>query len=131
MNCEKVTEQCVKFIHDKVTELNRKNNLLRAKYENDAKYARLHKRIMERHTILNRETEIFDTLSDIKKQADERVLINTKMLDNEGYFGQLMIQLVVGSFDKMKVKLEPNSAHYINNLLVKEYMGEYQGAQAW
>jgi len=42
-----------------------------------------------------------------------------------------MIQLVVGSFDKMKVKLEPDSARYINNLLVKEYLGEYQGMQAW
>lgn len=118
-------------IHDKVAELNRKNNLLRAKYQNDPKYTRLHKRILERRDISKRESEIYETLSEIKKQADERVLINTKMLDNEGYFGQLLIQLVVGSFDKMKVKLEPDSARYINNLLVREYMSEYQGAQVW
>jgi type I restriction enzyme R subunit len=38
-------------IYDKVTELNRKNNLLKAKYENDAKYARMHKRILEKGNI--------------------------------------------------------------------------------
>lgn len=118
-------------IHDKVTELNRKNNLLRAKYQNDKKYARLHKRIVEQRNISKRESEIYDTLSDIKNQADERVLINRNMLNNEGYFGQLMTQIVVGSFDKLKVKLEPDSARYINNLLVKEYVSEYQGSQAW
>ena len=33
---------------DKITELNRKNSLLKAKYENDAKYARTHKRVLEK-----------------------------------------------------------------------------------
>ena len=33
-------------IYDKITELNRRNNLLKAKYANDAKYARTHKRIL-------------------------------------------------------------------------------------
>ncbi len=121
----------LRLIHEKVTELNRRNNLLRVKYQNDAKYARIHKRILERRNISKRESEIYETLSDIKKQADDRVLINTRMLGNEGYFGQLMMQTVVGSFEKMKVKLEPDSARYINNLVVKEYMSEYQGAQAW
>ena len=75
-------------IYDKVTELNRKNNLLKAKYENDAKYARMHKRILEKGNISKRESEICETLLDIKKQADDKVLINTKLLENESYFDQ-------------------------------------------
>src|SRR5690606_25625154 len=35
-------------IYDKAKELERKNQLLKAKYENDEKYARLHKRLMEK-----------------------------------------------------------------------------------
>ncbi|HNB53493.1 MAG TPA: type I restriction endonuclease, partial [Anaerolineales bacterium] len=35
-------------IYDRVTELNRKNNLLKAKYAHDVKYARTHKRILEK-----------------------------------------------------------------------------------
>lgn len=117
-------------IFDKVTELNRKNNLLKAKYENDAKYARMHKRILEKGNISKRESEICETLFDIKKHVDEKVLINTKLLDNESYFEKMMIPMVIGSFDKLKIELEPESAKYINNCLVKEYINEYQGVSA-
>jgi hypothetical protein len=34
---------------------------------------------------------------------------------------------LTGSFDKIKVPLEPDSAKFINNLLVREYINEYQG----
>lgn len=118
-------------IYDKVTELNRKNNLLKAKYENDAKYARMHKRILEKGNISKRESEICETLLDIKKQVDEKVLINTQMLNNESYFDKLLIQMVIGSFGKNKIELDPESARYINTFLVKEYMNEYQGNRTW
>jgi len=118
-------------IYDKVTELNRKNNLLKAKYENDAKYARMHKRIVEKGNISKRESEICETLMDIKKQVDDKVLLNTQMLNNESYFDKLMIQMVIGSFSKSKIDLDPESAKYINSCLVKEYINEYQGKYAW
>ncbi|MCG9879640.1 MAG: DEAD/DEAH box helicase family protein [Bacteroidia bacterium] len=118
-------------IYDKVTELNRKNNLLKAKYENDAKYARMHKRILEKGNVSKRESEICDTLIDIKKQVDEKVLINTQMLNNESYFDKLLIPMVIGSFGKNKIELDPATAKYINTCLVKEYMNEYQGNKAW
>jgi type I restriction enzyme R subunit len=118
-------------INDRVTELNRRNNLLKAKYENDAKYARMHKRIVEKGNVSNKESEICQTLLDIKKQADEKVLINTKLLNNESYFEQLMIQLVIKSFLNSKIKLEPEAAKYINNCLVKEYINEFQGINIW
>ena len=114
-------------IYDKVTELNRKNNLLKAKYENDVKYARMHKRILEKGNISKRESEICETLLDIKKQADDRILINTKILNNEGYFDKLLIQMVIHSFGKNNIELDPESAKYINSCLVKEYMNEYTG----
>ena len=119
------------MIYDKVTELNRKNNLLKAKYENDAKYARLHKRIFEKGNVSQRESEVCETLLDIKKQADEKVLINTRLLNNESYFEQLMIRMVIDGFGKTKINLEPESARYINNCLVREYINEYQGIYTW
>jgi type I restriction enzyme R subunit len=115
-------------IFDKVTELNRKNNLLKAKYEYDAKYACLHKRIMERGNISKKESELGETLLDIKKQTDNKVLINNKILDNESYFNKMVIQMVVNSFSNNKIELDPDSARYINNCLVKEYMNEYNGS---
>jgi type I restriction enzyme, R subunit len=114
-------------IYQKVLELNRKNSLLRVKYENDAKYARLHKRIVERGGISKRESEVQEVLLDIKQRTDEKVLLNTNLLSNDGFFSGLVMQLLVKSFDKIKVPLEPDSARFINNLLVREYTNEFQG----
>ena len=136
-NLDEVTQDDMKSnigslqqIYTKVTELNRKNNLLRAKYANDAKYARMHKRILEKGNISKRESEICETLMDIKRQVDDKVLINTQMLNNESYFEKLLIQTVIGSFGKNKIELDPESAKYINGFLVREYMNEYSGKYA-
>jgi len=133
-NLDEVTQEEMKTnitsleqIYDKVNELNRQNNLLKAKYENDAKYARVHKRVMEKGNVTKRESEIHETLLDIKTRTDEKVLLNMKLLENEGYFSQQLIQLVIGAFDKIKVALDPDSAKFINSLLVREYINEYQG----
>ncbi|PKN89436.1 MAG: restriction endonuclease subunit R [Deltaproteobacteria bacterium HGW-Deltaproteobacteria-1] len=118
-------------IYDRVSELNRKNNLLKAKYENDAKYARIHKRILEKGTITKKESTIHETLMDIKKQTDDIVLLNTKVLENESYFAHRLMPIVIDGFNKVRVELEPDSARYINTCVAKEYMNEYQGASAW
>lgn len=137
-NLDEITQDDMKHnigalqqIYDSVTELNRKNNLLKAKYENDAKYARMHKRILEKGNISKRESEICETLLDIKKQADDKVLINNRLLQNDSYFDSLLIQMVIGSFGKSKINLDPPSAKYINTCLVKEYMNEYKGQPRW
>lgn len=114
-------------IFEKVTELNRKNNLLKAKYESDAKYARVHKRILEKGSTAKNETALHTALTDIKKQTDEKVLNNQRMLSNESYFTGLSMQTVIQNFEKADIELEPDSARYINSLIVKEYMKEFQG----
>ena len=118
-------------IYDKITELNRKNSLLKAKYENDIKYARIHKRIIEKGTISKRESEICDTLLEIKRHADENVLKNNNLLNNENYFDKLMMRMVINSFAKNNIKLEPESAKYINSCVVKEYINEFLGISTW
>lgn len=117
-------------IFDRVTELNRKNNLLKAKYENDAKYARIHKRILEKGTVSKKESAIYETLMDVKKQTDEKVLINTRLLQNEGYFTSLLMPMVIDGFEKVKIDLDTDAAKFINTCVAKEYMNEYQGVFA-
>ena len=114
-------------IYDKVTELNRKNNLLKAKYENDAKYARTHKRLVERGNVSKRESVIYETLMEIKHLVDDKVLINTRLLDSEAFFRGIVMNDVIKSFGKTGVKLDAESAKYVNNCLVEEYRSEYLG----
>jgi type I restriction enzyme R subunit len=118
----------LRLIYDKVGELNRKNNLLKAKYDNDAKYARIHKRIKENGGVTARESELFEALRDIKTEADLQVLLNTKLMQNESYFEAQMIRLVIDQFkNKNKINLDAPASKYINQLVVKEYTNEFYG----
>lgn len=133
-NLDEITQEemtqnigALQSIYERIIELNRRNNLLKAKYENDEKYARLHKRIIEKGNISDKESLIHEALMEIKNQADEKVLINSKMLDNEGYFNQFMSPLVLNGFENHKMNLDPEAAKYINGYVVNEYVNEYNG----
>lgn len=118
-------------IFDKVTELNRRNSLLQAKYGNDAKYARIHKRLVEKGSVSQRESAIHATLLDIKKKADDQVLLNAKVLENEAYFDKLLMPMVIGGFQKAKIDLDAETAYYINSCVTQEYLNEYRGVTTW
>ena len=75
-------------VYGKAVELQRKNSLLQAKYENDEKYARLHKRLMEKDPLTESESKLFEALSNLKHDVDSEILRNTKMMDNEGFVEQ-------------------------------------------
>jgi type I restriction enzyme R subunit len=117
-------------IHDQVKELNRQNNQLRAKYRGDAKYTRIHKRLQERgalgSSVTQTERKLFEALSGVKAQADEQVLQNTQLLDNESYFQRMMQPLVIGEFSTLQhINLTPDATRTINQLVVAEYMNEF------
>ena len=124
-------------IHDRVKELNRQNNQLRQKYLGDAKYTRIHKRLQERQQnqsdISESERKIFEALAGVKQDADEQVLNNSQVLDNESYFERQMMPLVIGRFMKQQnIKLNADASRYINHLVVEEYLKEFNtGSQAW
>lgn len=123
-------------IHDRIKELNRQNNQLRQKYLGDAKYTRIHKRLQERQQsqsdISESERKIFEALAGVKQDADEQVLNNSQVLDNESYFERQMMPLVIGRFMKeQNIKLNADASRYINHLVVAEYLKEFNtGSQA-
>jgi type I restriction enzyme R subunit len=114
-------------IYDKIKELNRQNKLLRDKYDNDVKYVRIHKRILEGQKLSLNERKICEALLGIKVIADGFVLQNTKILNNEVYFSKEMVRLLIGQFTEQKIDLNAETSNYINNLVVKEYMNEFNG----
>lgn len=115
-------------IYQRIKELNRQNNLLKDKYNSDPKYARIHKRLVEKGTISKKESEIYDALQSVKNDADLQVLQNTRLLNNESYFSTQMMGLVIEQFkNKNKIDLNADSSKYINNLVVNEYINEFYG----
>ncbi|PRA52555.1 MULTISPECIES: type I restriction endonuclease subunit R [Pseudomonas] len=124
-------------IHDQVKELNRQNNQLRAKYQGDAKYTRIHKRLQERGGLTQTERRLFEALSGVKQAADEQVLQNTQLVNNESYFEGMMMPLVIGEFQiRQRIQLTPDASRAINQLVVAEYINEFAsgtrtGTRTW
>jgi type I restriction enzyme, R subunit len=114
-------------IYDKVTELNRKNNLLLDKYNRDSKYVRVHKRTFERSGATLRESQIFHALIGVKSTVDGQLAANQNLLNNDGFFKGYVDREVVYNFDPIKPDLDVETADYITERLVDEYLKEYSG----
>ena len=118
-------------IYERAREDDRKNRLLRAKYANDAKYARIHKRLMEKQDPTDDEIKLFEALNDLKKEADEQILNNSQLLVNEAYIEKLMAKQIFEQFKKKhNLPLDAESTRFINKLVVKEYLNEFNGVAA-
>jgi len=118
-------------IYTKAKELERKNQLLRAKYSNDEKYARLHKRLMEKDPLTNSESKLFEVLSGLKKEVDAKILQNAQILENESFVERMMMRLVIDQFNnKHNLSLDVETSERINSMIVKEYMNEFLGRAA-
>ncbi|MFA0960241.1 type I restriction endonuclease subunit R [Roseivirga sp. BDSF3-8] len=118
-------------IYERAKEKNRQNELLKAKYEQDEKYARLHKRLVEKYPLTDREYKLVEALKDLKTEIDDKVLRNAHMLNNESYVEKEVMALLVAQFKKKhNLQLDAQTAQKINTLIVKEYLNEYKGTAA-
>lgn len=118
----------LKAIYDKVRELNRQNDLLKVKYQHDEKYVRVHKRLKENNTVTMKDTELYDALQVLKKNTDEELLNNKHLVENESYFQEWMLQLLVKELKReKKINLDFETAEAVNTLLVNEYLNQYNG----
>ena len=117
-------------IYTKAKELERKNELIKAKYENDAKYARIHKRLMEKDPLTDSEQKLFEVLSELKTEIDNHILQNSKILENENYVDKMISRLVIVEFKKKNIPLDLDNSKRIINLVTKEYTNEYHGRTA-
>lgn len=118
-------------IYERVLELNRLNEQLKAKYHHDAKYVRIHKRLMESQLFSAKERLIHEALLAVKADADSLVLKNTAVMNHDEYFYGQMIKLVITQFKTNRnFPLNTDASRYINQLVVNEYLREYQGLVA-
>lgn len=114
-------------IYDKAKELNRKNALLKAKYENDEKYTRIHKRLTEKGTLNAKESQLHRALMQVKQQVDEKLINQDDLRKNEPYFKRYLLQLVVQEFKKNEnIPLDYATTETINNMIANEYLQQYQ-----
>ena len=123
--------EILKGIHSRGRELERNNQLLRAKYANDEKYARLHKRLLEKGEPTDNERKLFEALSALKIEADARISQNALILTNEAFAKVEMNRLIFDQFNnKHHLPLTAEITQFINALVMKEYLAEFKGHHA-
>tara|TARA_R110002051_G_scaffold7053_3_gene33260 strand:- start:10254 stop:13331 length:3078 start_codon:yes stop_codon:yes gene_type:complete len=118
-------------IHERIKELNRRNDLLKDKYKGDPKYARVQKRLLEAGKPSKLKTVIIEALQKIKEQTDLAVLTRNDSLNNESYFASQVARLVFAEFQKnLDTKMDVPTTKFITQLIVDEYLNEYHGKSA-
>ena len=118
----------LKNIHDKVKELNRLNNNLKDKYQNDEKYVRIHNRLTENEGLGVQESKLYEALIKVKEKTDEQILKNQNILSNTAFFEKNLMQNVVKEFvQTQNIKLDFKTTQKINYLIVNEYQQQYNG----
>ena len=113
-------------IYSRIAELNRKDALVAAKYNNDSKYVRLHKEFI-RMGLSKNEKKVFDVLMAIKTDTDEKLVNANILVSNEAFFESYIQQQVVLKFKENDIKLNPDVAKQIKSAIVKEYVNESEG----
>lgn len=118
----------LKSIHEKIKELNRRNELLKDKYNGDPKYARVQKRLIEAGRPSKIKTAIIEALQKVKEQTDIAVLDRNDSMHNESYFGRIVAKLVLNEFKKtIDTNMDFETVEFIRDLIVEEYLNEYHG----
>lgn len=113
-------------IYDEAKELNRKNALLKAKYSNDEKYVRIHKRLTEKGTLNAKEMQLHRALMLVKNEVDNKLESQEDYLSNEALFDRYLVKLVAQQFVvNGKIDLDTDTRQNISTLIGKEYFQLY------
>ena len=113
-------------IYDEAKELNRKNTLLKAKYSNDEKYARIHKRLTEKGVLSAKEMQLHRALMQVKRDVDNKLEGQEDYLSNEALFDRYLVKLVAQQFViNEKLDLDTDTRQNISMLIGKEYFQLY------
>lgn len=116
----------LKSIYEQANALNIKDAQLATKYENDTKFARIHKRIRDNNlNLLQSEFALQAVLLNIKHRTDKTVLNNQALLNKEDYFSETTKRTIIETLEESGIQ-DLNVVRFINTTLVNEYF--YQRA---
>lgn len=114
----------LKNIYEQANALNNKDAQLAAKYENDIKFAKIHKRIKENHmNVLNTDVALHEVLLIIKHKTDATVINNQALLSNQDYFAEATKRTIIETLEDKGIR-NLEVVRFISLTLVNEYFYE-------
>ncbi|MBR3206856.1 MAG: hypothetical protein IKF58_10655, partial [Bacillus sp. (in: Bacteria)] len=119
----------------KLNELQKRNKALMRKYNDDAKFARVHKRIREENERRRKEgrapivsefdESIMEVLLSIKADVDQKVYDRNDILKKDAYFEQTVMTQVKIGMDKLSLKSAREDRVFIQTRIASQYLSQY------
>ena len=115
----------------KIREINRRNNILKKKYQGDERFVRIHKRIEEENEkrekplISKTEYGIAESLSKMKREIDNRIYLDINTIANENSFKRDTLAMIGHQLVDLGIKASLPDRKFINNLIANEYINQY------
>ena len=103
---------------------NLRDQMLCAKYQNDVKYMRTHKRIKATPPPIGSDPVIFDVLMGIKVAVDQMVLKNQRMMDHQAYFTREIMPEIIQSCRNRGVQPTASQVKFMEGCISSEYFAE-------
>jgi type I restriction enzyme R subunit len=122
----------------KLADLQRRNNNLMKKYNGDAKFAVVHKRIREENLkrkennqkpiVSAHDEPILEALLVIKSKIDQKVYDKNDILKKDAYFEETVMSLIIDGMDKINIDAEMEDYQFIQTRISKQYLDQYHAA---
>ena len=120
----------------KLEELKRKNKNLMNKYNGDAKFARVHKRIMEANKertangeqpiVSGYDQDVVDILVSIKADVDQKVYDRNDILKKDDYFEKTVMVEISNGMDKLNIANTRADRRILTYWIMLQYMNQYR-----
>ena len=120
---------------DELDELQKKNTVLLRKYNGDAKFARVHKRIREENLarkaankqpiVSEYDMSIMNVLLSIKSDIDQKVYDRNDILKKDAYFERTVMTQIKAGIDKLGIASAREDRVFIQSRITKQYLDQY------
>lgn len=115
--------------------MQKKNTVLLRKYNGDAKFARVHKRIREENLarkaankqpiVSEYDMSIMNVLLSIKSDIDQKVYDRNDILKKDAYFERTVMTQIKAGIDKLGIASAREDRVFIQSRITKQYLDQY------
>ena len=116
--------QNLERIRKAAAQQNLRDQMLCAKYQNDVKYMRTHKRIKATPPPIGSDPVIFGVLIGIKAAVDRKMLKNQHMMDNPAYFSSEIMPEIIQSCRSNGIQPTASQVKFMEACISSEYFAE-------
>lgn len=127
-------------IIQRLLKIQQRNKVLLKKYNGDAKFARVHKRVCEENAerkkhgksplVTSSETSLMTMLNKVKSDVDQKVYDRNDILKKDAYFEQTVGMLIYQSLIVLQIKPQSEDMDFVKSRISRQYLNQYNETYA-